>query len=249
MSKSKRVSVISVFQTLPWVRIGYNAQAIRRLFSHILLALSLLLCAAVAGMWVRSFWSADYLYYTVPEERDPTETVTKQSVSYGVLARRGVLQLEWLTNTNAPGPFSSPQAHNRDPLWSGGCTGRWVWGAVSLTDDRAEELLRLAPLLFPRGAIGWREPASRILQFGYERILYNVRGSLFGDPPGICRLLTVPHWAIGLPGLVFPLLTLSRAQRRRRREARGLCVDCGYDLRATPARCPECGREAASVAS
>jgi hypothetical protein len=51
----------------------------------------------------------------------------------------------------------------------------------------------------------------------------------------------VSHWLVASPLLVPPLLWLRRSRRTRRARKIGTCPACGYDLRATPDRCPECG--------
>jgi hypothetical protein len=50
-------------------------------------------------------------------------------------------------------------------------------------------------------------------------------------------------------GVCLSAVFLRRVKRRlvdERRRA-GLCVACGYDLRASPGRCPECGTAAAAA--
>jgi hypothetical protein len=49
----------------------------------------------------------------------------------------------------------------------------------------------------------------------------------------------VAHWVLAAP-LVL-LASWRVAAKWRRRPGSGLCASCGYDLRATPDRCPECG--------
>ena len=64
------------------------------------------------------------------------------------------------------------------------------------------------------------------------------------DTPGqrfqdILRVVEVPAWSVALSALTLPALWLR--SRRARRWPPGSCRRCGYDLRATPDRCPECG--------
>jgi hypothetical protein len=58
---------------------------------------------------------------------------------------------------------------------------------------------------------------------------------------GSGSVVVVPYWFVVLATAAAPALRLRAARRRRRRRRAGLCVGCGYDCRATPGRCPECG--------
>jgi hypothetical protein len=59
--------------------------------------------------------------------------------------------------------------------------------------------------------------------------------------------LSAPLWALLLLLAVTPPLVRDLKHKRRdRRRAGGLCPSCGYDIRATPDRCRECGWTASS---
>ena len=56
-----------------------------------------------------------------------------------------------------------------------------------------------------------------------------------------------PLWLFALATAAAPALKWRKRVGRQRRQADGLCPSCGYDLRATPERCPECGATTAAA--
>jgi hypothetical protein len=80
--------------------------------------------------------------------------------------------------------------------------------------------------------------------FGYEVLTLTRDGGRPGTYRGRWCRAHVPYWALApaFLGAGLPAARASVARRRRlRRLAAGCCPSCGYDLRATPGRCPECG--------
>ena len=69
--------------------------------------------------------------------------------------------------------------------------------------------------------------------------------SWFGNNvPAVSHFYRVPLWAVDgalMQMIAACFIAVRRAARRAQRRVRKQCPTCGYDLRATPDRCPECG--------
>ena len=180
----------------------------RRLFL-ILSALSLLLCVAVAALWLRSHWYSDVL----------TVWTGKGSIAVG--STYGDL---WLERSNF---------HGTSPSFA---VASFPIG--SPPDSQRRSLSRMASYRFGRFIIAAdSRPAKNV---GLDPAVASQGLQL---PTGLLvrDWINVPVWAVfvlaaiaSVPGF-WPYL-------RRRDRVKGHCPSCGYDLRATPDRCPECGQ-------
>jgi hypothetical protein len=165
----------------------------KRRLLNVLTVLSLLLCVAVAVLWVRSGWVSDAVLYG------------NGAGEYGVQSLRGVVVVAVTNRPHAP---------------------------RTLRVDRF-------------GALPPQSVPNR-LGFGYRVQDVPLPPSSALDPPPVVhqRMLVVPLWFVVAVLGCLPACRFYVAYRRQRIRKLGLCARCGYDLRATPERCPECGEAA-----
>jgi hypothetical protein len=186
----------------------------KRRLLNLLTALSLLLCVTTCVLWVRSYFVFDALGGCVGET--PTSATCVQALS-----NRGAISLRRfdLTLTGAAAP--PPGYRLRDGLqFDVGQKQRWTRGdPFRWGQDRFRYLLGFGR----HDGTYFRRPLQNVTMVERDR--------------GI----TLPHWLPMLIAAGAPALWCGRSRRRRARRRAGLCKACGYDLRATPGRCPECG--------
>ena len=95
-------------------------------------------------------------------------------------------------------------------------------------------------------------PTDHSQSFSFEHDEVVPDGGIFDSPPSWSFLgfelnstqgaidVGIPFWFIALLAILLPAWRIVTFFRRRRHRL-GICARCGYDLRATPDRCPECG--------
>lgn len=72
-------------------------------------------------------------------------------------------------------------------------------------------------------------------------IVQDKRAGVAWQVKGFYGAVEIPWWSLLLLFSLWPASRWVVRYQRRVKIGRGLCPTCGYDLRATPDRCPECG--------
>ena len=89
--------------------------------------------------------------------------------------------------------------------------------------------------------LGWRPRVAYRPEWAGQVNRGGFRYTRWSDGSG---QVGVPVWVVALAFAVAATSAEAVHRVRRRRSGHGLCRNCGYDLRATPGRCPECGTHA-----
>jgi hypothetical protein len=206
----------------------------RKLFT-LAASVSAALCVAVCVLWVRSYPSGAWVSRDQQQDRPDGALFTWRLT--GAWSVRG--SIGWVdTHITLDGPVA----------------GGWARAYLPLNRFRPHpwRLETAPPDVFPQSTAS--DSIWSRLGFQFDHQAEETQEASLGEVrPGAPRQpgkeyitshsteVAVPHWLLAALTAIVPAAWLRVTLIRRRRFRAGRCLACGYDLRGTPERCPECG--------
>lgn len=185
----------------------------RRLIT-IVSAISLLLCVAISALWARSYGHRD------------ASSFHYRGQHWELVSQRGQLRMD-----NQPERDDEVRQYDEDARL-------WVEKTHKLDDahDQAVRALDHPDPNDPRHRKAWKRAYDTLLELDQ---------SFKSQPQPTAVSKYVAHSSPDSIAIIvtamLPLVWLAKPFGPRRLDREGLCSACGYDLRASKLRCPECG--------
>jgi len=186
-------------------------------FLWLIKGMLLVIALGVLVLWPRSYWQKDRLVHQrIVESRASAALEWRWLSSERGYIWASIYCIEWA------GPLAADELHQS--YLSKGFNLGWSKGS----QDADREMLR-----YRGGDMGWGP------------VRWKMQTVATSNPKVKDGDIRISDWLVALICGAWPSVSLALLIRRRARRRRvaltGCCAKCGYDLRASPDRCPECG--------
>jgi hypothetical protein len=211
----------------------------KRFAFNLAASLSLVLCAAVVLLWVRSHWVADQIavntasYPCIGNDPELGPMFKDLITNVSVVSNYGTIEVEVKRSTRDDGSYLGTD--NLKDWKEAFPQGRFMLYDHFESDPSGAH--------FP--ALNLHDSKVLFGRLGLFVGSYSIGGMMSGSVDFTGRVIDLPMWLLAAPVVFLPLLRLRRywaTNRRRQRLRQGLCPACRYNLTANISGvCPECG--------